>query len=60
MFTATLWVRGPDDINWRLNANFHRPSWPLALQRVQVEVNWYNDKGYRTFVGPDKPELDVP
>lgn len=58
--TATVWVRGPDDINWRTNAMFHRPDFGSAIERASQETAWYAARGYRVFVGPEAPELDVP
>lgn len=60
MITATVWVRGPDDLNWRINAMFHRDNFHDAITRAQRESSWYQARGYRVFVGPDAPELDVP
>lgn len=60
MFTANLWVRGPQDVNWRLNASFHRPDMFSAVERVNEEIMWYAKHGYRYWAGPEAPETDVP
>lgn len=56
MITATVWVRGPEDINWRINAVFHRDTMTEALERAVAESTWYQRQGYRVYVGPDAPE----
>lgn len=60
MMTATVWVRGPHDINWRVNARFHRPDWPSAYEAASRECRWYARRGYRTYIGPEAPEMHVP
>jgi len=60
MFKANVWVRGPHDLNWRLNATFTRSNCHDAVDRASDEIRWYESRGYRTFVGPEAPELDVP
>lgn len=60
MFTATLWVLGPSDINWRINALFHRPSRRAAIDRASTELAWYQERGYRGYVRVEAPELPVP
>lgn len=60
MFTATLWVRGPDDLNWRVNARFTRSNCHDAVSRVHDEMRWYQARGYRVYCGPEAPEMPVP
>ena len=60
MYTATLWVRGPNDLTWRVNASFHRSNCHDAVSRASEEQSWYVQRGYRVYVGPEAPELDVP
>lgn len=56
MISATVWVRGPHDDDWRINAVFHRSNVHDAASRAGEEQRWYERRGYQTHVGPEAPE----